>query len=90
MDLKRELVSPEQLRYADWLDGGTKIGLCLLLVSFALYASGVVEPHIPLSELPARWVLPVRQYLAATGLPSGGGWRPMTEGSAMTEFLGRP
>ena len=88
MDLKRELVSAEQLRYADWLDAGTKIGLCLLVVSFVLYASGVVAPHIPLSELPALWVLPVSEYLAATKLPTGWGWLPMTGRSDMMNFLG--
>lgn len=86
--MKRELVSEEQLRYADWLDAGTKTGLVLLVASFALYASGLVPPHIPVSELPALWVLPVKDYLAATGLPAGWGWIGMVGSSDMMNFLG--
>lgn len=86
--MKRELVSEEQLRYADWLDAGTKTGLVLLVASFALYATGLVPPHIPVSELPALWVLPVKDYLAATGLPVGWGWIGMVGSSDMMNFLG--
>ena len=63
-----EHVSDEQLRYAAWLDVGTKVGLVLLVATFALYATGIVPPHIPLSDLPAFWVLPVNEYLAAAAL----------------------
>ncbi len=88
MDIKRGLVSEEQLRYADWLDVGTRIGLGLLVASFALYATGLVPPHIPLSELPALWVLPVKDYLAAAGLPTGWGWAGMLGRSDMMNFIG--
>ncbi len=88
MDLKPEHVSEEQLRYADWLDAGIKIGLVLLLATFAVYAAGVLPPHIPFSELPRVWVLPVDRYLAATGLPSGWGWIPLIGSSDMLNFIG--
>ena len=44
MDVNRQLVSDEQLRYAAWLDAGTKVGLVLLVTIFAVYATGVVAP----------------------------------------------
>ena len=92
MDLDRSskpgLVSDEQLRYADWLDVGTRIGLGLLVATFALYASGFVAPHIPVSDLPALWRLPVDQYLAATGLPSGWGWLGKVAKSDVMNFIG--
>jgi hypothetical protein len=81
-------VSEEQLRYARWLDVGTRIGLGLLIASFALYVSGLVPPHIPLADLPVLWVLPVDEYLAATGLRGGWSWLGKVHLSDMMNFAG--
>jgi len=92
VDVSREpkpgLVSEEQLRYADWLDAGTRIGLALLVATFVLYAGGFVEPLIAVTELPRLWILPVDQYLAATGLPSGWGWLGKAARSDVMNFVG--
>jgi hypothetical protein len=63
-----------QLRYARLLDWGTRIGLALLLASFALYVSGLMPPQVPLQRLPELWHQPVAQYLAQTGAPTGWRW----------------
>jgi len=69
------IVQPaEQLRYARWLEWGTRFGLALLVVLFVAYAAGLVEPHVPHSRLPEVWNLPVSQFLAATALPAGWTW----------------
>ena len=65
---------PEQLRYARWLEWGTRVGLAALILIFLAYGIGLVEPHVPHSRLPEVWNLPVSQFLAATGLPTGWGW----------------
>lgn len=88
MAVNRQLVSDEQLRYAAWLDAGTKVGLALLVAFFAVYATGLVAPNVPLSDLPALWALPVKEYLAAAGLPSGWGWLRLLGKSDMMNFLG--
>ena len=85
---KRALVSEEQLRYADWLDAGTRIGLGLLMATFAMYCGGFVAPHIPLADLPALWILPVDQYLAATGLSPGWGWLGKLGSGDVMNFIG--
>lgn len=82
------LVSEEQLLYARWLDVGTRIGLGLLIASFALYVSGLVPPLIPFSDLPALWILPVDEYLAATGLRGGWSWLGKVHLSDMMNFAG--
>ena len=87
-DSGKSLVSEEQLRYARWLDLGTRAGLGLLVFSFALYVSGVVPPHIPFGDLPALWILPVDQYLAATGLQPGWSWLGRLHSSDMMNFAG--
>ena len=53
----------EQLLYAKILERGMLLGLALLLVTFALYASGLVSPGVPIERLPDYWVLSVHEYL---------------------------
>lgn len=65
---------PEQLRYARWLDIGGRIGLLVLVLSFAAYVAGIGQPQVPVDRLPALWSLPVADFLAASGMASGWGW----------------
>ena len=44
--------TPEQLLYARILEKGMYFGLLILLITYALYAFGIVKPYIPLSEIP--------------------------------------
>lgn len=64
----------EQHVYARWLDIGTRIGFAVLILTFALYVLGIVEPLVPPQELARLWTLPVDRYVAATGAPTGWGW----------------
>lgn len=64
----------EQLLYARLLDRGTRIGLVVLLLSFAAYALGLAEPHVPLQRLPEVWQHPVARYLELTASPTGWDW----------------
>lgn len=64
----------EQQVYAKWLEAGTRIGLALLVVTFALYVFGVFEPLVAPQEVTRLWTLSLDQYLAATGAPSGWSW----------------
>jgi len=58
-------ISQEQLLYARILAAGMYAGLATLLLTFALYLSGVVEPAIPIDALPRYWSMSVDEYLAA-------------------------
>lgn len=64
----------EQLRYARGLDLGTRIGLVVLVLSFAAYIAGVGQPQVPVDRLPALWSLPVKDFLQASGMADGWGW----------------
>lgn len=56
-------VNEEQLLYARILEIGVLLGLAMLLVTFGLYVLGVVEPAIPVRELPRYWGMNVHDYL---------------------------
>ena len=66
--------TPEQIRYARFLEKGMYVGLACLLITFALYVFGIMEPFIPLEKLPGYWSKSVREYLAETGIEPGWSW----------------
>jgi hypothetical protein len=65
-----------------------RLGLAVLVASFAVYLVGALPSNVPPQELPGVWNLPVSQYLARTGGPSGWAWvRHLGEGD-MLNMLG--
>lgn len=65
---------PEQQRYARVLDAGARLGLVVLVLSFAAYVSGLMDSHVPPERLPQLWVHPVGRFLELTQSPVGWGW----------------
>jgi hypothetical protein len=84
----RPVVAEEQLAYARLLDLGMKVGLLLLTVTFVLYVTGALAPRVPVADLPKYWSLPVKQYLAATGIPTGWGWVRLLANGDCLNFVG--
>ena len=86
----------EQLLYASILQVGMYIGLALLLVTFALYTSGVIAPAVPVDELPDYWTMNVHDYLEATNRDhlhqehpiSGWSWLTVVGKGDYLNFLG--
>ena len=68
-----ELGGAQQV-FARWIDAGTKLALVLLSAGFAIYLAGLLPPQVPLGELPKLWALPLAQFVAATGAPTGWQW----------------
>lgn len=73
MELKPDM-ERAQLVFARWLDVGTRIALILLVAGFAVYVSGLLTPHVSFADLPRLWGLPLAQFVAATGAPTGWEW----------------
>jgi len=78
----------EQLRYALWLDWGTRIGLAVLVLVFLAYGLGLTEPHVPHERLAEVWNLPVTDFLAATGVPTGWGWLRLAHRGDIANLIG--
>ncbi|NDU92536.1 MAG: DUF1634 domain-containing protein [Ferrovum sp.] len=64
----------EQMRYASVMHWVTLTGFVTLVVTFALYMSGIATAQVPLERLPQLWKLSAADYAAATGLPDGWSW----------------
>ncbi|MDO9112583.1 MAG: hypothetical protein Q8M93_19465 [Polaromonas sp.] len=78
----------EARRYALLLDWGTRVGVLALLVSFAAYLFGVLQPHVPLEQLPSVWNLPVSAYLQSTNTPTGWGWLALAHKGDLSNLIG--
>ncbi|MBF0310092.1 MAG: hypothetical protein HQL56_11250 [Magnetococcales bacterium] len=78
----------EQLVYARLLDKGMKLGIVLLILSFGVYVTGVLPPHIPLDDLPKYWGMGIHDYLQATGIKPGLAWVSMLHKGDFLNFVG--
>jgi hypothetical protein len=65
---------PEQIIYANLLLVGVWFGLFLLMMTYAIYLSGFLPAHVPITEVPNAWTAGVDQYLHETESPNGWGW----------------
>lgn len=81
-------VTEEQLAYAKLLDQGMKVGIVLLVITFAIYVFGILPAHLPVDELSKYWGLPVKEYLAAAGIHTGWSWLGMLGKGDFLNFLG--
>ena len=79
---------PEQVIYANLLLIGVWLGLLLLFVTYTLYLTGALSPHIPISEVPSKWGMGVDQYLHETGTPQGWGWTTMLNRGDFLNYIG--
>ena len=87
-DNKTTQATEEQIAYAGLLNIGMKVGMAMLLVTFSLYMFGVLEPHIPVNDLPTYWVMPVGEYLQAADVHTGWSWLNMLDKGDFVNFLG--
>jgi len=77
----------EQVLYAKILNIGMLIGLIGLVVAFVLYASGILEPLIPLEKVQSYWILSVHEYLEQSGIQAGWAWFGNLQYGDMLNFL---
>lgn len=80
--------SPEQITYANLLFYGCWGGLALMAVTYLVYVSGLVTPHIPLDKVPLLWSEPVGTYLELGKVPHGWGWTVLIARGDFLNFLG--
>ncbi|WP_420264034.1 hypothetical protein [Candidatus Magnetominusculus dajiuhuensis] len=85
---KKVVATEEQLRYAVLLSYGMKIGMLMLLISFAVYALGILPPFVPVDDLPKLWSMSVHDYLHETGIHPGWTWLTMLNKGDFLNFLG--
>jgi hypothetical protein len=78
----------EQLRYARLLRVLMRVGLMMLIVTYFVYLSGFLPPHIAVENLASYWGLPVQEYLTATDLKPGWSWLHLITTGDYINFVG--
>jgi len=80
--------SKEQTAYADLLFYGCWAGLVIMLITYAVYVSGILPPHVPLERMPEYWSEPVSVYLTKAQVPIGWGWLALLGQGDFANFVG--
>ncbi len=86
--MSNKKAAEEQLAYADLLDKGMKIGLLILIVTFLIYLTGILKPHIGVNELPQYWQLSVHDYLEHAEVQPGWAWLGLLGKGDFLNFTG--
>ena len=79
---------PEQMTYANLLFYGSWAAIAILVITFAVYVSGVLESYIPINEVPKYWSMPVSQYVHEANIPIGWGWTTLLGKGDFLNFIG--
>ncbi|GAB1410186.1 hypothetical protein MASR1M90_13400 [Desulfovibrionales bacterium] len=78
----------EQITYANILFYGCWGGLALMVITYALYISGIVEPYVSMEFITKYWSMPVQNYLGDNNVPTGWGWTSLLNKGDFINFLG--
>ncbi len=78
----------EAQRYASLLEWGTRVGLVVMLLAFFAYVSGWTSPLVGLDQLPQLWRLPLKDYMARSGMPTGWGWLALAHKGDLANLVG--
>lgn len=79
---------PEQISYANLLYWGAWIAIAILVVTYILYVTGLISPHISLVDIPKYWSMSVGEYLEQSGAPHGWGWVALLGRGDYLNFVG--
>jgi len=78
----------EQIAYADILFWGAWISILIMLVTYTLYVTGIMEPYIPLNEITKYWSKPVHEYVEVAHAPTGWKWVSFLGKGDFLNFIG--
>lgn len=81
-------VAPEQIKYANLLLYGSWAGIFALLITFALYMSGIIPSYVDPSQMQFYWGMKASEYLSAANVPHGWGWLKMVGYGDFMPLLG--
>jgi hypothetical protein len=80
--------SQEQIIYANILFVGAWAGIIILVVTYAIYVTGILPAHIEMSLIPKLWGKGVSEYLEITHSPHGWGWVTLLSKGDFLNYIG--
>ncbi len=88
MTEEKPKASEEQIAYAGILNIGMWLGLAIVVITFIVYASGILQSFIPISELPKYWGMKAAEFNHKMGVPLGWGWVSLVGKGDYLNFVG--
>jgi len=87
---KEELAAPlkEQITYANVLGIGAWTGIALMTITYILYVTGVIPPHVDVSLVVNNWDKGVNEYMRITNSPDGWNWALLLHKGDFLNFVG--
>lgn len=79
---------PEQLRYANILFLGAWVGIFLMIITYILYLSGILAPHVDPVLITQNWDKGVNEYMHITHSPHGWSWVDLLNKGDYANFIG--
>lgn len=78
----------EQITYANILFYGCWSGLALMIVTYLIYVTGIMDPYVSMELVTKFWSQPVGEYLTQNNVPTGWGWATLLNRGDFLNFLG--
>ena len=79
---------PEQITYANLLFIGAWAGILLMLITYFIYVTGILSPHIDVTVITQNWDKGVDEFLEITHSPDGWGWLRLLNKGDFINFIG--
>jgi hypothetical protein len=80
--------SHEQILYANILFIGAWGGIVILFITYFLYVTGIIPPHVDMMTVIQHWNHGVHEYLTATNSPQGWDWVALLDKGDYLNFVG--
>ena len=79
---------PEQITYANLLFIGACAGILIMMITYFIYITGVLSPHVDITVIIQNWDKGVDEFLKITHSPHGWGWVTLMNKGDFLNFIG--
>ncbi|MGB5987340.1 MAG: hypothetical protein WBG37_18690 [Desulfobacterales bacterium] len=80
--------SREQIIYANLLLMGMLAGIIVMMVTYAIYLTGILPSHVDMQVISANWGKGIHEYLEITHSPHGWGWTGLLHKGDFLNYIG--
>ncbi len=88
MDHQSLKPTKEQIIYANLLLMGMVTGIIVLVVTYAIYVTGILPSHVDMHLIAANWGKGIHEYLEITHSPHGWGWLTLLGKGDFLNYIG--
>ncbi|MCG6909409.1 MAG: DUF1634 domain-containing protein [Deltaproteobacteria bacterium] len=89
-DMDKESLKPsrEQIIYANLLLMGMALGIVVMVITYAIYVTGILPSHVDMQVISANWGKGIHEYLEITHSPHGWGWTGLLLKGDFINYIG--